>query len=183
MIEDVNKKPEQNFIPRMLVLLDREQGPGGFEIFKHKMYTGAEKVLSVIGVPLLVLGLLLNTYLLLYVTNTFNIVCEVLYLAALFFRLKNLKSKGNIGKVLDAETGAPIDLAMVRVSDGKRFLQARATDASGNFFLVLQPGEHTIFASKVGYETASKKISAPRGKIITADISFKLSRSNTSGRQ
>jgi len=174
MIEDTSKKPQQNTIPRMLILMDRDQGPTKFEVFKHKINVGFQKTLDVVGIPLLVLGIVLNTYFVLYATSAFNIVCEILYLFALTSRLKNLKRKRNIGSVSDAETNAPIDLAMVRVSDGKRFVLVRATDAAGNFFLVLQPGNYTIFASKVGYETASKKISVPRGKIITADISFKL---------
>ena len=58
------------------------------------------------------------------------------------------------GKVVDKSTGEPIPFANVVVSSGETQLGGTATDFEGNYSIkILPPGNWTVKASAVGYQT------------------------------
>ena len=73
------------------------------------------------------------------------------------------------GKVVEGQTGDPLPGATVQVpSQGT----GTATDSEGNFEFSLEPGEYTIQASFVGYQTSQQNIAVQAGE--TTEVQFQL---------
>lgn len=169
-------KNEGKVLPRMYILVDREQKRSAFQYLAIRTYAKIVEWLDVNSFPFLVLGLFLNSYFLINDISVLNFTFEVLYAIVFAYKIiRTIQRKKQTGYVTDAETGAPLDLASIRVASGDRFVQVRITDHTGLFFIILQPGNYTVYCSKAGYETASKKIFVPNAKKIkVAKVDFAL---------
>jgi hypothetical protein len=72
------------------------------------------------------------------------------------------------GRLLDAESGAPIQGAVVRI-DGVG--TAQTTDRQGRFFLrELTPGAHSLEVQHLAYGTASRPLSVGGGGIVEVEL-------------
>lgn len=63
------------------------------------------------------------------------------------------KKRKTWGQVYNSLTKLPIDLAMVRLLDGKtkKVLQSRVTDIEGRYFFIAEPGNYSIEVTKPGF--------------------------------
>lgn len=79
------------------------------------------------------------------------------------------------GQVLDAETGVPIPVVRVELSDGRgRTLGAASTDGEGRFrFPDIGPGPVTLFAERIGYAAllVEERVVAGEALIVTLRLS------------
>ncbi len=167
---------EEKVLPRMLILVDRQ-----VEMSKARrtwiwMYGRTIEWLEINSWFFLVGGLILNTFFLFDNPNWLNITFEMLYGVAFSYKINTAISRSKkTGTVKDASSGQPIDLAIIRVAKGERFVQMKVTDKSGLFFVILQPGLYTVYASKPGYQTQNKKVFIPQSKQVgIVNLDFKL---------
>jgi hypothetical protein len=174
--QNTNVQEESKVLPRMFILVDREQKRTPLQYFYLRTYAKVVEWLDINSFPFLILGLFLNSYFLVNEISTLNVAFECLYAVVFIYKIFQTASrKKQTGTVTDAVTKAPVDLATVRVAAGERFIQVRVTDKTGLFFIILQPGNYTIYCSKTGYETTSKKVFVPKGKKLkVAKIDFAL---------
>lgn len=171
-----NEAAAEKVLPRMFVLMDKESKRTPFQYFVFRFYAKIVEWFDVNSFPLLIVGVLLNTYFLIKEPSALNSTFEFFYALIFIYKIiQAIRRRKQTGSVTDATTGQPVDLATVRVASGDRFLQVRVTDKSGLFFIILPPGNYTIFCSKGGYETASKKLFVPKAKKIkVAKLDFAL---------
>lgn len=177
MADQITPNPnEDKVLPRMFVLMDRENKRTPFQYFMLRAYAKFVEWLDINSFPFLILGVFLNTYFLVNEPSTLNITFECLYAVVFGYKIyQTLQRRKQTGTVVDAATGQPVDLAMIRVASGDRFVQVRVTDKSGLFFIILPPGNYTVFCSKGGYETTSKKLFVAKAKKIkVAKLDFSL---------
>ena len=172
------KNPDKvKVLPRMFILMDREDKRTPFQYFILRSYAKFVEWLDINSFPFLILGLFLNTYFLVNQPSKLNIAFECLYVIVFGYKIvQAIQRRKQTGTVSDATTGQPVDLAMIRVASGDRFVQVRVTDKSGLFFIILQPGNYTVFCSKGGYETVSKKLFVPKAKkikVVKLDFSLR----------
>ncbi len=74
------------------------------------------------------------------------------------------------GRVLDAQTGDPLQYAGIRVEGGAR---GTTTDKTGRFVLHLDPGTWTLTATYMGYASATQTLGAEQN---AGDVVFRLTR-------
>lgn len=174
--QPIKNEAEDKVLPRMFVLMDREDKRTPFQYFMVRSYAKIVEWLDINSFPFLILGVFLNTYFLVNEPSTLNIIFECLYIIVFGYKIiQMLRRRKQTGIVIDASTGQPVDLAMIRVASGERFVQVRVTDKSGLFFIILSPGNYTVFCSKGGYETTSKKLFVPKAKKVkVAKLDFSL---------
>ena len=163
-------------LPRMYVLMDREEKRTPLQYIMIRSYSKFVGWLDINSFPFLILGLFLNSYFMMNEPSALNIIFECLYAVVFIYKIYQASQrKKQTGTAKDALTGLPLDLATIRVALGERFVQVRVTDKSGLFFIILQPGSYTVYCSKPGYETASKKIFVPKAKKMkVAKVDFTL---------
>lgn len=73
------------------------------------------------------------------------------------------------GSVFDSITRKPVDLVLVRLTEGvnKRVIETKVTDRDGRFGFIVPTGKYYIFVSKEGYKFPSQKsMSGYRGDEI-----------------
>jgi len=77
------------------------------------------------------------------------------------------------GKIVDAETGVPLPGANVVI---KGTLMGGATDLDGDYFIInVPPGNYTLTASMMGYETLNKTgVSVSIDRTMTVDFDLKM---------
>lgn len=167
---------EKKVLPRMLILADREIKRTPFQYLIIRSYNKTVSWFDINSFPFLIIGTFLNTYFLINEPSPLNIFFECLYVVVFAYKfLQLLKRRKQTGTVIDATTGQPLDLATVRVMANDRFVQVRVTDKSGLFFIILPPGNYTVFCSKSGYETNSKKLFVPKSQTMkVAKLDFSL---------
>jgi hypothetical protein len=105
-------------------------------------------------VPLLVIALAVHAIVFFLDWQWLKAVAGIFYLAVFIGRsLVRARVRPAYGVVRDALTGAPLDLAVVRIfSQGdNRLIMTRVTDMQGRFFATPPEGVYTIAASKTGY--------------------------------
>lgn len=74
------------------------------------------------------------------------------------------------GTVEDAETGEPLPGVNVTLPETQ---QGAATDAEGEYEITgVSPGEHTLQATFVGYQTYEEEVNVPAGETVTVDIAM-----------
>jgi hypothetical protein len=168
MVDQTIKNADSSkVLPRMFILMDREDKRTPLQYFMIRSYSKFVEWLDINSFPFLIIGVFLNTYFLVNDPGALNIMFECLYVAVFGYKILQLiQRRKQTGTVVDITTGQPVDLAMIRVASGDRFVQVRITDKSGLFFIILQPGNYTVFCSRSGYETISKKIFVPKSKKI-----------------
>ncbi|MDO8511713.1 MAG: carboxypeptidase-like regulatory domain-containing protein [bacterium] len=175
--QPIKNETESKVLPRMFVLMDRENKRTPFQHFIIHSYSKFIEWLDINSFPFLILGVFLNTYFLVNEPSTLNIIFECLYVIVFGYKtIQMLRRRKQTGTVVDASTGQPLDIATIRVASGDRFVQVRITDNSGLFFILLQPGNYTVFCSRRGYETTSKKIFVPKAKkvkVVKLDFSLR----------
>lgn len=80
------------------------------------------------------------------------------------------KKRQTWGQIYNSFTKLPIDLAMVRLLDGKtkRVLQSRVTDAQGRYFFIAEPGNYFIEVNKPGFTFPSNLLQGIKsdGKLL-----------------
>jgi len=175
--QPIKNSDEGKVLPRMFVLMDREEKRTPFQYLMLRLYAKFVEWLDINSFPFLIIGVFLNTYFLINEPSTLNITFECLYIVVFGYKIiQAIQRRKQTGTVVDAVTGQPVDLAMVRVASGDRFVQVRVTDKSGLFFIILPPGNYTVFCSKGGYETTSKKLFVPKAKkvkVVKLDFSLR----------
>lgn len=77
-----------------------------------------------------------------------------------------------VGRVVDAETEAPIPEVNVTARQG-RIRRGASTDATGRFRLTVPPGTYRVAASVVGYEPQARTVAVSAG--ATERVRFRLS--------
>ena len=74
------------------------------------------------------------------------------------------------GRVVDAATGAPVEGASVRALEQGR---AAVSDAAGRFVLTgLEPGEHELLATRLGYATLRRPVEIRDGRAATVRLAL-----------
>ena len=73
------------------------------------------------------------------------------------FFLFGRKKRKTWGQVYNSLTKLPVDLALVRLLDGKtkKVLQSRVTDIQGRYFFITEPGNYVIEVTKPGFSFPS----------------------------
>lgn len=92
----------------------------------------------------------------LMVPGIMSVILTILYLLLFILKLVVLVSHTQgIGRVLDAGTKQPLDLALIRLYEAKtnRIIQTRVTNIRGSFFLLVPRGSYNVSISKAGYTT------------------------------
>jgi outer membrane receptor protein involved in Fe transport len=72
--------------------------------------------------------------------------------------------------VLDASTGAPLSRVLVLDVTEDESGVSTVTGADGRFELVVEPGEHRLRASVVGYSVAERPVTVVGGEVVEATI-------------
>ena len=175
--QPIKNTDDGKVLPRMFVLMDREDKRTPLQYFMLRSYSKFVEWLDINSFPFLILGVFLNTYFLVNEPSALNISFECLYVVVFGYKIiQTLQRRKQTGTVVDSATGQPVDLAMIRVASGDRFVQVRVTDKSGFFFIILPPGNYTVFCSKGGYETTSKTLFVPKAKkvkVVKLDFSLR----------
>ncbi|MBI4022270.1 MAG: carboxypeptidase regulatory-like domain-containing protein [Candidatus Andersenbacteria bacterium] len=123
--------------------------------------------------PVLVSGALLNTALMLWLVQPWNLLLELVYLALVVVKIiLSFRLRPSFGLVKDAITHLPLDLAVVRLHEAgtNRLVLTRVTDERGRFFATPPPGTYTVVVSKPGYATFAKD-----GVVVSGDHDVSLS--------
>jgi hypothetical protein len=98
------------------------------------------------------------------------VVLAACYRITLPVYLKFRRRKEGYGTVFDSFTGAPVDLARIRLIDVHGLTAATAvTDKSGHYRLVVAPGEYIIDVARTGYKFPSKFLEGGLERSATYD--------------
>jgi hypothetical protein len=109
------------------------------------------KVVSVIRIPLLVLGTVFSVYLTITQGRWFDYLILIFYAALWAYEIADLMKKRTYGVVSD-DSSQPVALAMIRVIDKANKLRATVvTGDDGKFTIPLPRGEYRFEASRAGY--------------------------------
>lgn len=143
-------------LTHLIIPLDREEEVSASWVAARHATERLLAFVENLSVPVMIFGVTLNTIFVVKFPGKLNIAFEILY--AVLFALKlylYLTHKKGIGQVTDADTGAPVDLAAVRLYNAgtNRLIQTRVTNTDGRFFILVPRGTYTISVSKTGYET------------------------------
>ena len=115
-----------------------------------------ELILARLSWPLLILGVAFNTGLFVLNPTIVNGLIEALYVVLIAAKVwvERKRKHFAVGSVVDAVTGTPVDLAMVRLyaAETNRLVATRITDAGGKFFLLPEPGVYTASVIRSGYQ-------------------------------
>jgi len=162
------KQVEAMALPRVLILVDSEKKrPLLFAI--RKIYTRFNSYWDRFGIYIVIAGLLVNTFFLIYTPNVAALVCEILYVPGFIYNIfATVTKKRSLGQVKDAETDQPLDLVMVRIQKNNKTVQMRVTGYTGQFFIMLPPGLYEISATRLGYISQTKPLFIAPGKHIRA---------------
>ncbi len=80
------------------------------------------------------------------------------------------KKRKTWGQVYNSLTKLPVDLALVRLLDGKtkKVLQSRVTDIQGRYFFITEPGNYVIEVTKPGFSFPSNLLQGIKsdGKLL-----------------
>ena len=113
------------------------------------------RFLRLINYPLIAFGLVQTIISILEGANLSNLIILGLYTITILWYLINLLiAKGHDwGTVYNLETGAPVDLAIIRAVSVKtgKLVKTVVTDAAGRYSLVLTKGDYKLYVSKSGY--------------------------------
>lgn len=90
-----------------------------------------------------------------------------LFISVFLFSSQLFAQRQLRGTVTDAESGEPLQFANVWVQGSHK---GTTSDREGRFTLALEPGEHRIVASYIGYRSQTKSVSVP----ADADLRFTL---------
>jgi hypothetical protein len=169
---------DPNKIPRLVIPMDREEKT---PLANMLIWRYVERFLAFVdglGIVLLIVGASINTFFLLTVPGSLNILFEVIYLLLFSVKMYILVShQQGLGYVTDAKTKLPIDLAIMRLYNAKtnRIVQTRVTNIHGKFFVLVPKGEYTASVSKPGYKSfvmENLSISGKRSQAL--ELQFKL---------
>lgn len=123
---------------------------------------------------LLALGTVISLIILAILPTTTNYIGLAIYAALdiskIYLALHFIKP---FGKTVDAATGMPLGLTVVRVIDEEKnlLLATKVTDANGIFNFLVSPGKYRITAAKLGYTPfRSGILTFNEASLATADI-------------
>ncbi|MEK7499445.1 MAG: Ig-like domain-containing protein, partial [Patescibacteria group bacterium] len=97
--------------------------------------------------PLLIFGVVLNSFAVIVAPTKINIIIEGLYAILILWKiLLYFLLKPALGHIRDADTSLPLDLAVVRIYDAAsgRLVETRTTSHDGSFLLLPPLGVYTI---------------------------------------
>ena len=123
--------------------------------------TLAERILTFLNYPLLIIGTLISALAVYSNLNLLNIGILILYLPLWMLGINQEIRLSSWGKVIDQEAKSPLSLALVRAYAGSlspeglpngRLKRTVATNEEGRFYLRLDPGNYQLTASKSDYE-------------------------------
>lgn len=124
-----------------------------FDIFHVKTLATISRFFQVIRVPIMILGTISVSYLLVTSHRTIDYVIGVLYVGLWALEIKDMIKKRSYGLVRD-RMGNPVAMAMIRAFDIKGQLKNTVvTGEDGKFQLNLDPGEYRLDVSRGGFKS------------------------------
>ena len=131
-------------------------------------------ILEKINTPLLIAGTAISWITLIIQPKLSNYIVLAVYGALIIFKLLLVKNiQQSWGKVNDAATNSPVELAVVRVyniSNGS-IVTTKITNRQGQFSVLVPPGIYYLMVIKAGYESFQSHpvtVSKQRGMITLA---------------
>lgn len=163
----------------LVVAMRQAGGVEGRIPLRKRILRGASYVLARLSWPLLIIGLLINSVVLLGAPSSVSVGTEIFYILLIIMKVlvarRFFKASG---LVTDAVTHKPLGRAIVRILDAASgtLVGTRVTSGkSGSFFLLVPPGVYTVTVAHEGYEpyTESHVIMRSEGKSPVA-LSFAM---------
>lgn len=142
------------------------------------MWQAVQRATRFLSWPLFLAGALLNTFLVFRQPGGLYLTIEILYVVLVILKVVlEIRVRPAYGVVRDVITHVPLDLAVVRLFEGRtnRLVMTRVTNAQGKFFALPPAGTYTVTITKPGYGVFSKanvEITSERDTALqlTADL-------------
>jgi 5-hydroxyisourate hydrolase-like protein (transthyretin family) len=172
-ISDINKLPHD-----LNVHLKPTRGVD-FQIgyYTNLGWEKVKKIISLIRLPVLIIGTLLATYNAIQIRDTFSYanvgLYGILWLIEAFF----LQLSRPYGRIIDQQTGQPLDRAIIRLTkvqgDQQIPVAVAITDTSGRFNFFVTKGQYVLSISRFGYQTTTQPLTVRKYGQVHLDVRIK----------
>jgi hypothetical protein len=149
---DVAGDGQQKAQVNINVPLDRAT-MNSFDVIRVRTLATISRFFRAIRLPLMILGTIAATCLLVKDHGTVDYIIGALYVVLWVVEIKNMLKKRAYGMVRDT-AGNPLSMALIRVLDSRGRLKfTAATGEDGKFQLFLDPGVYRLDVSRGGYRS------------------------------